>query len=183
MTDTDAPHADEILAFWEVARVRAGVVRVAAVAGPGVSGSMVPPTWTFGDDPELADRLLGLVLAGEKTATSSALVEYELAGEALPRRGDLAIVLDSAGRPAALVRTTAVDTVPFDQVDEDLAAAEGEGDRTLASWRTEHEAYWHRALEPLGAAFAPGMPVVTERFELLYPRPGDRGPSELVSEA
>lgn len=178
MTDTDAQHADEILAFWEVARVRAGVVRVAAVTGPGVSGSMVPPTWAFGDDPEVADRLLDLVLAGEKTATSAALVEYELAGEPLPRRGDLAIVVDGAGRPAALIRTTQVETLPFDRVDEELAAAEGEGDRTLASWRTEHEAYWHRVLEPLGAAFAPGMPVVTERFELLYPRPGDRRASE-----
>ncbi|WP_454051425.1 ASCH domain-containing protein [Cellulomonas sp. Marseille-Q8402] len=180
MTDAATPdaHADEILAFWEVARVRAGVVRFASVLGPGVSGSMVPPSWSFGDDPALADQLLGLVLDGVKTGTSTALAEFELGGESLPVRGELSIVTDGAGRPGALIRTTRVETVPFDQVDEEFAAAEGEDDRTLASWRTEHERYWRRVLEPLGAAFAPDMPVVTERFELLYPRPSDRSPSE-----
>jgi uncharacterized protein YhfF len=171
---TTAGHSAEILRFWEVARVRAGVVRTAAVTGPGVAGTMVPPTWSFGDHPELADELLGLVLDGTKTGTSTALVEFEHADEPLPRVGDLSIVLDGAGRPAALIRTTDVRTVPFDQVDEEFAASEGEDDRTLASWRREHERYWRRVLEPLGAAFAPDMPVVTERFRLLYPRPADR---------
>lgn len=181
MTDDAAAstHPDEILAFWEVARVRAGVVRFASVLGPGVPGSMVPPSWSFGDNPELADQLLGLVLDGVKTGTSTALVEFEQGDEALPVPGELSIVTDGAGRPGALIRTTRVATVPFDAVDEEFAAAEGEDDRTLASWRVEHERYWRRVLEPLGAAFAPDMPVVTERFELLYPRPADRGASEV----
>lgn len=181
MTDdasADSTHADEILAFWEVARVRAGVVRFASVLGPGVSGSMVPPSWSFGDDPRLADELLGLVLDGTKTGTSTALAELEHADEPLPARGDLSIVTDGAGRPGALIRTTRVETVPFDQVDAEFAASEGEGDRTLASWRAEHERSWRRVLEPLGAELSPGMPVVTERFELLYPRPADRSASD-----
>lgn len=179
----DSTHADEVLAFWEVARVRAGVMRVAAVTGPGVAGSLVPPSWSFGNDPDLADALLALVLDGTKTGTSTALAEFDLADEALPVKGDLSIVTDGAGRPGALIRTTRVETVPFDQVDAEFAAAEGEGDRSLASWRAEHEAHWRRVLPPLGAAFAPDMAVVTERFELLYPRPGDRGAPSAPSEA
>jgi uncharacterized protein YhfF len=181
MTDDAAAastHADEILAFWEVARVRAGVVRFASVLGPGVAGSMVPPSWAFGDNPELADQLLALVLDGTKTGTSTALVEFEQGDEALPVPGDLSIVTDGAGRPGALIRTTQVETVPFDRVDAAFAAAEGEDDRSLDSWRTEHERYWRRVLEPLGQEFTPAMPVVTERFELLYPRPSDRSASE-----
>jgi uncharacterized protein YhfF len=166
--------AEEILAFWEVARVRAGVVRLVSVTGPDVHGSLVPPVWSFGDNPELADQLLGLVLDGVKTGTSTALAELELADEPLPVKGDLSIVLDGRGRPGALIRTTAVATVPFGEVDAEFAAAEGEDDRSLASWRTEHERYWRRVLEPLGEEFAVHMPVVTERFELLYPRPSDR---------
>lgn len=187
MTDdapaADSTHADEILAFWEVARVRAGVVRFASVLGPGVPGTLVPPSWSFGDDPALADALLALVLDGTKTATSTALAEFEAGDEPLPARGDLSIVTDGAGRPGALIRTTRVETVPFDQVDAAFAAAEGEDDRSLDSWRVEHERYWRRVLEPLGAQFSPTMPVVTERFELLYPRPGDRSAAEVPSEA
>lgn len=178
---TDHPHdghaadqADAILAFWEVARVRAGVVRLAAVTGPDVRGTLVPPAWSFGDDPALADQLLGLVLDGVKTGTSTALAELTRAGEPLPEKGDLSILLDGSGRPGALIRTTRVATVPFDEVGEEFAASEGEDDRSLASWRAEHERYWRRVLGPLGEEFGPDMPVVTERFELLYPRASDR---------
>ncbi len=171
-------HAADLLAFWEVARVRAGVMRTAAVTGPGVRGSLVPPTWSFDEDPEQADRQLGQVLAGTRTGTSTALAELTHAGAPLPVPGDLSIITDAAGRPAALVRTTRVATVPFDRVDEEFAAAEAEGDGTLAAWRTERERYWRRALAPLREAFTPDLPVVTERFALLYPRPSDRGRSE-----
>ncbi|RMI12958.1 ASCH domain-containing protein [Cellulomonas triticagri] len=173
--DTAAPltddSADALLAFWEVARVRAGVVRVGVVTGPGVSGSMTPPAWSFGDTPEVADALLALVLEGTKTATSAALPEYAAADEPLPVKGDLSIVLDGAGRPGALIRTTAVARVPLGEVGEEHAAAEGEGDRTLATWRTEHEALWRATL---GEDVGPDLAVVTERFELLYPRASDR---------
>lgn len=178
MTDpTPAPddHAAEILAFWEAARHRAGVVRTSVVTGLGVNAAMVPQTWSFGDNPALADELLDLVLSGVKTGTATALAEFEHSDEPMPVRGDLSIVLDSAGRPRALLRTTEVATVPFSEVSEEHAAAEGEDDRTLASWRREHEKYWRRVLEPLGERFGDDLPVVTERFELLYPRPGDRG--------
>jgi hypothetical protein len=40
----DSTHPDEILRFWEVARVRAGVMRVAAVTGPGIAGSGGAPS-------------------------------------------------------------------------------------------------------------------------------------------
>jgi uncharacterized protein YhfF len=169
-----AGQPEEILAFWEVARVRAGVVRLVSVTGPDVHGTLVPPTWSFGDDARLADELLGLVLDGVKTGTSTALAELELADEPLPVEGDLSIILDGGGHPAALIRTTRVETVPFDQVDAGFAAAEGEDDRSLASWRVEHESYWRRVLPRVGAEFTPDMPVVTERFELLFPRPSDR---------
>ncbi|WP_282946308.1 ASCH domain-containing protein [Cellulomonas endometrii] len=184
MTDDAAPvdhRPEEILAFWEIARVRAGVVRLVSVTGPDVHGTLVPPTWSFGDNPALADSLLAAVLDGEKTGTSTALAEFRHGDESLPVRGDLSIIVDSAGHPAALIRTTAVETVRFDEVDEEFAASEGEDDRSLASWRVEHEKYWRRVLEPLGEQFSPEMPVVTERFELLYPRPSDRGATATAS--
>jgi hypothetical protein len=38
-------------------------------------------------------------------------------------------------------------------------------------------------LEALGAVLTDATPVVLERFELLYPRPGDRGAAAAPSEA
>ena len=101
----------EILAFWEVARVRAGVVRLVSVTGPDVHGTLVPPTWSAGEDPDEADRFLARVLDGTTTTSSTALADLEDADQPLPVRGDLAIVLDGAGHPGALIRTTEVRTV------------------------------------------------------------------------
>ena len=44
--------------------------------------------------------------------------DYEAVGESLPEAGDLSIVLDGAGHPRALIATTDVRIVPFDEVDE-----------------------------------------------------------------
>lgn len=171
----DAPdRADELLEFWELARFRSGAARLPEVTGPGVAGSLVPPAWSFGDNPALADELLGLVLAGTKTATSTALVEFEHGEEPLPAVGDLSIVLDGAGHPRALLRTTSVRRVRFADVDAEHAAAEGEDDRTLESWRREHERYWRRVLPSIGAQFSDDLELVLERFELRHPRATSR---------
>lgn len=172
--DTTAPSDDALELFWAEARKVAGLTRLAAVIGVGATESLTPPAWSFGDSAEMADELLGLVLAATKTATSSARWEWEADGEPLPEPGDLAIVCDGAGEPRALVRTVAVDVVPFDQVPAEHAAAEGEGDGSLESWRRDHDAYFTAALARVGRTFAPDMPVVLERFELLHPRPRRR---------
>jgi hypothetical protein len=46
----------------------------------------------------LRERLVGLILAGTKTATAGLLAEYIVDGDAVPRPGDLAVVIDSDGR-------------------------------------------------------------------------------------
>ncbi|WP_265522216.1 ASCH domain-containing protein [Oerskovia flava] len=163
----DDPLAAEILEFWEVARGRAGLGKVDVVTGGSAASRVPPPAWSFGDEPQLADRLLAAVLSGAKTATSSAQWEYG-DGAPVPVPGELAILLDGAGHPRALIRTASVEVVPFDQVGADFAAAEGEGGGSLEEWRAEHHEYFARTL--VGREPADDMPVVCERFELLYPR-------------
>jgi uncharacterized protein YhfF len=75
-------------------------------------------------------------------------------------------VLDGAGHPRALIETTEVVVVPFDEVDEEHAFLEGEGDRTLAHWRDVHEGFFTEHAARGG--FATDMPVVLERFRVLY---------------
>lgn len=128
----------------------------------------VPEAWPFGATAEHADELLELVLAGIKTGTASSVWDYEAADERMPEEGDLSIILDGSGAPRAVIRTTSARIVPFDEVDEEHARSEGEGDRTLRAWREIHERYWREHSEsPRG--FAPDMPVLCERFELVDP--------------
>ena len=168
--------AGEIQEFWEMARGRAKLGRLDVVTGTSAASTVPPQAWAFGDNPRLADELLGLVLDGTKTATASSLAELEATGEPVPRRGDLSILLDGAGHPRALIRTTGVDVVAFGEVSEEFAALEGEDDRTLASWRREHERYFRRVLAGTGVEFTEDLPIALERFELLYPKPQDRTP-------
>ena len=158
--------ARAIVAFWEAARPSAGIGKVGVVVGAGVAGTVPPPAWSFGDNPELADALLAAVLSGAKTATASSLWEYD-DETPVPVKGELSILLDGAGRPRALVRTTSVEVVPFGEVDDEFALAEGEDDGSLEAWREGHRRYFARVLD---RDVPDDMPVVCERFELRYPR-------------
>jgi uncharacterized protein YhfF len=164
----EPPTTDEYLnAFWEVAKRHAKLSRMPGYFGPGPLESLPPPAWSFGATPEQADELLDLVLAGAKSATASALWDYEAAGEAPPEPGGLGILLDGSGRARALVQTTEVRVARFDEVDEEHARLEGEGDLSLGRWREEHEQFFTETAEH-DRGFAPDMPVVLERFAVVY---------------
>lgn len=160
---------DEIGSFWLTASAHSGLTHMPGYFGPSTLEVVRPPAWSFGGTPEQADELLALVLAGTKTATSSALRDYEAEDEPLPTEGSLSIVLDGQGHPRALISTTDVRVVPFDEVDEEFARAEGEGDLSLAHWRRVHEEFFavHGSTdEPVTG----DMPVVLERFRVLHTR-------------
>ncbi|WP_426244408.1 ASCH domain-containing protein [Nocardioides sp. LHG3406-4] len=153
-------------AFWELARFHAKLNSAPSYFGPTTLEVVPPPAWSFGATPEHADELLALVLDGTKTATASALWEFD-EDEQMPERGTLSILLDGAGHPRALVEATDVSVVPFDEVTEEHAFLEGEGDRTLAQWRDVHERYFTEVAAP-ERGFSPDMPVVLERFRVVY---------------
>ncbi|WP_313817384.1 ASCH domain-containing protein [Citricoccus sp.] len=127
----------------------------------------LPEAWAFGATPDHADALLALVLDGTKTGTASSGWDYEATGEPIPAAGEFSIILDGGGRPRAVIETTDVRVVPFGEVDAAHARAEGEGDLSLAAWRAIHERYWRsHSGNPRG--WAPDMPVICERFRLVY---------------
>ena len=115
-------------------------------------------TFSFGDGPDLANRLLELVLAGTKRATCWAESQGLLSAEV----GKLMVVLDGQGAPKAVLKTIELTKRRFDEVDEAFAYDEGEGDLSLIFWRTAHTQYFRR-LE----CFAPDMMLWCERFEFV----------------
>lgn len=140
-----------------------------------VSGNVNRSSWHFCDNEADADELVELVLAGVKRATAGLLWSYEHEGEAVPRVGDLSVVTDWRGNARCVIRTSSVEVVPFESVTPAFAATEGEGDGSLQYWRSAHEAAFTRELAASGLAFAPGMSVVCERFEVVFSRADQAG--------
>jgi uncharacterized protein YhfF len=116
------------------------------------------PRFPFGDGPVLADELLALILAGRKRATCWSAAE----GVKNTVVGGRWVVEDGKGRPRAVLETIDLKQQRFDQVDENFAAAEGEGDLSLSYWREAHRDYFTK-----NGGFTPDMLLWCERFELL----------------
>jgi uncharacterized protein YhfF len=112
--------------------------------------------FSFGDSGDLADSLLALVLAGEKTATC-----WDAALGQLTEVGRLMVACDGEGRPRAVLRTVKLVQSRFCDVSPEFARKEGEGDRSLDWWRDAHENYFRRSGE-----FSPEMMLWCEDFEV-----------------
>lgn len=113
---------------------------------PGVPGDLSSlPEFLLAFPGPLRDQLVAAVLDGSKTSTTALVVDFEHEGEALPAAGERSAVIDSGGRPVAIIEMTSVRVVPLRDVDLTHAIDEGEGDATVAEWRVSHERFWHGA--------------------------------------
>lgn len=131
--------------------------------------------FSFGLDESDAAGIAELVKAGTKTATGSVLWSYEFDGKPVPAVGDHCVVLGEAGRPACIIRITQVEILPFDRVPAIYAALGGEGDRSVAHWRRIYRRHVEEECARVGRAPSDSVPLVMERFEVVYAEPLDDG--------
>ena len=130
------------------------------------------PVAEFAFPGPLRDQLVAAIVAGEKTTTTGLVVDYERAGDPLPRPGLRQAVVDSAGRPVAVIETTAVKVMRLGDVGLEHALGEGEGYTSVAGWRAAHERFWHsaemrQALGDPGFTVGDDTLVVTSAFRLI----------------
>lgn len=123
----------------------------------------------FGNTPRMADELAGLVLRGIKTATSDLLWALEAKGKIPQRVGDFHIVLKWSGDPVCIIQTVELRVMPFRDVDAAFAYDYGEGDRTVEWWRQNLWEYYAEEGRALGREPHQDMPLVCERFQVVYP--------------
>ena len=121
-------------------------------------------SWLFGGIP---DELAQLVKDGVKSATCSLHLFYELEKEPLPKVDDYSIVLNSKDEPVCMIRTSDVKIMPMNEVSQEFAYAEGEGDRTYDHWRKVHIEFFTNELTEIDGEFSEEMLLVCERFELI----------------
>ena len=107
----------------------------------------------------MADKLLGLVIQGKKTATSWAFVWGLGEGGEV---GERSIVLDAKGNKRVIIETVEVTLKLFEHIDESFAHDEGEGDLSLEYWRREHERFFRSE-----GTFKSDMKIYCERFKVI----------------
>ena len=125
----------------------------------------------FGSEPAHGGPVGNLVLAGTKRAGADILWRREASDEPPIKVGDLSIFHDGFGTPMGIIESTSSVIVPFNEVGSDYAQAGGEWDGTLENWR-EH--YWNWIVmecQKLGCDPVPNIPMICERFKLIYSQP------------
>jgi uncharacterized protein YhfF len=110
------------------------------------------PAWGFAFPGELRDRLTALALEGTKTATAGLAVDYVVDGSMPSSPGDREVLLDSAGRPVAVVEITKAELSTISLVTDEFARAEGEGFADATEWRAAHERFWSGYIGDLRAS-------------------------------
>ncbi|MFH0129286.1 ASCH domain-containing protein [Variovorax sp. VaC1] len=122
----------------------------------------------FDDNEAGATELAQLVLDGKKRGTASLEWSFAVTGRPRPEPGDLSVVTDWQGQPLCVIETRDIVVMPFDEVGEDFAAIEAEGDGSLRYWREGHWEYFSGECERIGKKPDLRMPVLCERFEVIY---------------
>lgn len=114
-----------------------------------------------------ANELLRLVLIGQKQATSSSFLAYQIEKEKIPKVGDLSIITNWDGIPKAVIESTNITIIPFKDITFNMCKKEGE-DENLESWREKHIKFFSCEGDIVGYKFTEEMLVVFEEFKLVF---------------
>ena len=110
-------------------------------------------TWQVGID---NDYLVGLVLSGKKTATTSIQDEKDI-----PKVNEESILLFESKKKACVLKTKKVIITEFKNINEELSNLEGEG--TFDEWRKSHI----KIFESIDSNFNENTKVVFEIFKVI----------------
>ena len=123
-------------------------------------------TIEFGTPGPSREKLVNLILHGEKRATAGLLTSgYEAEGEPIEHVGELLAIVDNDGTHVGTMQVTRCAVLRFADVPDELALAEAEGDLNAADFRASHLAYWTR----VGETVTDDTLIVTVYFDLLHP--------------
>jgi uncharacterized protein YhfF len=124
---------------------------------------------TFGGSKAMSDIIVPLIETRQKTGTFALAAEFEANPARAPQVGDLYVVTHLDGTPALLYRITFVETVPFEGIDHDHVQVEGPKARDVGVWRDIHWDYFGAIMRSMGREPSMRMPIVFQRFEVLFP--------------
>lgn len=124
-------------------------------------------TVEFGNPGESRDKLISLILDGNKRATAGTLEwDYQAENEPIETVGEQLAVLDNQNRHIATIQATRVEVKIFKDVPDEFALAEAEGDLSGDDFRTSHLGFWSK----LGLPIKDETEIVLVYFDLIEDR-------------
>ncbi len=127
-----------------------------------------PISFYFCDNEYDANGCANLVVEKIKQATASSLWWYDKNNEKLPGIGNIYIVTDWVGKAKAIIETTKIEKVPYDEITPEFAGIEGEGDKSLEYWKDVHWDYYSREMKPHNEKPTNDMIIVCEYFKTIW---------------
>ena len=99
----------------------------------------------FGNPGESREKLISLILDGNKRATAGTLEwDYVAENEPIETVGEKLAVLDNENQHVATIQATRVEIKRFADVPTEFALAEAEGDLSGDDFRESHFAFWSK---------------------------------------
>jgi uncharacterized protein YhfF len=121
-------------------------------------------TIEFGNPGESREKLISLILDGNKRATAGTLEwDYIAENEPIETVGEKLAVLDNENRHIATIQVTRVEVKRFAEVPTEFALAEAEGDLSGDDFRASHFDFWSR----LGLDIKDETEIVLVYFDLI----------------
>jgi uncharacterized protein YhfF len=121
-------------------------------------------TVEFGNPGESRNKLISLILDGNKRATAGTLEwDYVAENEPIESVGEKLAVLDNENRHIATIQATRVEVKRFADVPTEFALAEAEGDLSGDDFRASHFAFWSK----LGLDIKDETEIVLVYFDLI----------------
>ena len=121
-------------------------------------------TVEFGNPGGSRDRLISLIIDGNKRATAGTLEwDYVAENEPIESVGEKLAVLDNENRHIATIQATRVEVKRFADVPTEFALAEAEGDLSGDDFRASHFAFWSK----LGLDIKDETEIVLVYFDLI----------------
>lgn len=118
----------------------------------------------FGNPGDSRDKLISLILDGNKRATAGTLEwDYVAENEPIEAVGEKLAVLDNQNRHVATIQATRVEVKKFAEVPDEFALAEAEGDLSGDDFRASHFAFWSE----LGLDIKAETEIVLVYFDLV----------------
>ena len=124
-------------------------------------------TVEFGNPGESRDKLISLILDGNKRATAGTLEwDYEAENEPIETVGEKLAVLDNDNHHIATIQATRVEVKKFQDVPDEFALAEAEGDLSGDDFSASHFGFWSK----LGLPIKDETEIVLVYFDLIEDR-------------
>lgn len=121
-------------------------------------------TVEFGNPGESREKLISLILDGNKRATAGTLEwDYIAENEPIETVGEKLAVLDNENRHIATIQVTRVEVKRFADVPTEFALAEAEGDLSGDDFRASHFDFWSK----LGLDIKDETEIVLVYFDLI----------------